>query len=109
MPELRQGEVWWADLPEPAGRRPVLVLTRTAALDSLDNATIAPLTRTIRYIDTEVVLSPDEGVPSVCAVSLENILTIPQNLFDSPITRLSDAAMQEVFEAIRKAFAMTPE
>src|ERR1035441_6132212 len=25
---LRQFEIWWADLPKPAGRRPVLLLTR---------------------------------------------------------------------------------
>jgi mRNA-degrading endonuclease toxin of MazEF toxin-antitoxin module len=29
MSRPEQGEVWWADLPKPAGRRPVVVLTRS--------------------------------------------------------------------------------
>ena len=28
---MRRGEVWWADLPAPAGRRPVVLLSRNEA------------------------------------------------------------------------------
>ncbi len=106
MATLKQGQIWWANLPQPAGRRPVLVLTRSDALSQLTNVTVAPLTRNLRYIPSEVVLSPDEGLPSICAVSLDNLMTIRQVVLDRRITELSRERMQAVFDAIRHAFAM---
>jgi mRNA interferase MazF len=101
-----QGHVVWADLPEPVGRRPALILTRTDALRRLSNVTVAPLTRTIRGINAEVFLSEEDGLPSECAVSLDNILTIPADSLDTRITTLSRDRMAEVFDAIRFVFAM---
>jgi len=106
MPELRQGEIWWANLPQPVGRRPVLILTRSDAVARLTNVTIAPITRTIRDNSAEVVLSPEDGVPSICAVTLENILTIRRIILDRRIVRLKAGPMREVFAAIRFVFAM---
>ena len=106
MADLRQGEIWWANLPEPAGRRPVLVLTRTDAVGHMSNVTVAPLTRTIRGIDAEVVLSPDDGVPSICAVSLDNMMTVRKAVLDRRIVALPDDTMAGVFKAIRFVFAM---
>ncbi len=103
---LRQGEIYWARVMGSAGRRPVLVLTRTNILNRLTSVTIAPLTRTIRGIRSEVVLSPSDGVPTACVVSLDNIATIRQKSLGRHITELSKQKMQEVFEAIRFAFAM---
>ena len=31
---MKQYEIWWAELPEPVGRRPVLLLTRDAVTTS---------------------------------------------------------------------------
>lgn len=103
---LHQGEVRWAMLPAPVGRRPVLILTRTGALRHLSNVTVAPITRTIRGIDTEVLLSESDGVPTVCAVSLDNIQTLPQGRMEELIAELTSSRMNEVFLAIRAAFAM---
>jgi mRNA interferase MazF len=106
MAKVRQAEIWWADLPPPAGRRPVLILTRSDALEYVSNVTVAPLTRMVRHVDSEVVLSPDQGLPSVCAVSLDNILTIRKELLDRRLARLGTDTMLEVFDALRFAFAM---
>jgi hypothetical protein len=38
---VRQYEIRWADLPEPIGRRPVLLLTRTAAYVYLNKVLVA--------------------------------------------------------------------
>ncbi len=107
MAKIRQGEIWWANLPIPARRRPVLVLTRSDATGRLSNVTVAPLTRTIRGIDSEVVLSPEHGVPTLSAISLDNMLTIPKDMLDRPIVALSLETMNEVFKAIRFVFAMS--
>lgn len=103
MPTPAQGEIWWADLPAPAGRRPVLVLTRTAALPHLSNATI---TRTRRGLRAEVDLTRADGVPTDCTVSLENILTIPQGALRRRIATLGAAKLTDVFHAIHFVFAM---
>jgi mRNA interferase MazF len=104
--ELRQGAAWWADLPDPTGRRPVLLLTRDAVLGRMTSVTVAPLTRTIRGVPTEVHLSRADGIPTDCVVSLDNILTIPTSTLDKPIARLNNAKIDQVFRAIRTAFQM---
>ena len=106
MVKIQQGEIWWANLPAPAGRRPVLILTRSDAIDHMTNVTVAPLTRTIRSIDAEVVLSPGHGVPTLCAISLDNIMTVLKTILDRRIVTLPVETMGEVFEAIRFVFAM---
>jgi mRNA interferase MazF len=39
---------------------PFLILTRNEMMDHLNEIIVAPVTRTIRGLSTEVVLSPDE-------------------------------------------------
>jgi mRNA interferase MazF len=51
---VRQVEVWWANLLEPAGRRPVLLLTRNNAYGYLGKFIVAEVTTTIRSISVEV-------------------------------------------------------
>ena len=101
--ELRRGEIWWADMLD-AGRRPVLLLTCEDALPHLSNVTVAPITRTVRGIKSEVELSPGKNhVPTRCAVSLDNLQTIPQVALESSITSLDSDTMNAVVEAIHYA------
>jgi len=54
-----RGELWWCELAD-IGRRPVVVLSRDAAIPRLGRALIAPCTTTIRHIPSEVVLEPGD-------------------------------------------------
>jgi mRNA interferase MazF len=101
-----QGEIWWANLPDPLGWRPVLILTRTDALPKLLWATVAPLTRTIRGIDSEVIVEPGDGVPTRSAVTLDNIFTVEQDLLVRHVATLSAERMNEVWEALHFALDM---
>ncbi|MFI4985693.1 MAG: type II toxin-antitoxin system PemK/MazF family toxin [Solirubrobacterales bacterium] len=67
----RQGDIWWAQAEEQ--RRPVLVVTRTEAIGVLTGVVVAPITRTVRGIPTEVDLGQDEGLPIECAASFDNL------------------------------------
>jgi len=67
----RQGEIWWAETDEQ--RRPVLVVTRTEAVAVLTGIVVAPITRTVRRIPTEVTLGQDEGLSIECAASFDNL------------------------------------
>lgn len=97
-----RGEVWWAEHPD-AGRRPFLVLTRQAAIPVLKNILAVPATKTIRKIPTEVVLDTDDGMPARCALSLDNLTTIPKTLLTDQICRLDATKMIEVCRALSAA------
>jgi mRNA interferase MazF len=62
-----------------------------------------PATRTIRQIPTEVVLDRADGMPEDCALSLDNVATVPKEFFSARITRLSVARMSEVCRALALA------
>ena len=97
---MRRGEVWWADLPKPAGRRPVLLLSRNAAYNVRTSLTVAPVTRKMRSIPTEVRLGKNDGMPDKCVVNLDSILTVPKSLLTERITVLTPEKMTEVGEAV---------
>ena len=69
-----QGDVWWAEAEDK--RRPVLVVTRSEAVPVLSTILVAPITRTIRDIPTEVPLGADEGLPDECVASCDDLQPI---------------------------------
>ena len=97
---MRRGEVWWAELPPPIGRRPVLLLSRDAAYSVRTSVTVAIITRTIRNIPSEVLLEQEDGMLTQCVVNLDDILTIPKSRLTEQITALSAEKMTAVAEAI---------
>lgn len=70
----RQGEVWWAEIESL--RRPVVVVTRSEAVPVLTSIVVAPVTRTIREIPTEIRLGEDEGLGEECVASFDNLQRI---------------------------------
>ena len=74
---VARGDIIWAELGSPAGRRPVCVLTRDAAIAVLSAVTCAPITRTIRGIKSEVEVGTDEGLPEVSVITCDNFVTLP--------------------------------
>ncbi|HEY3128402.1 MAG TPA: type II toxin-antitoxin system PemK/MazF family toxin [Acidobacteriota bacterium] len=100
---MRRGEVWWAELPEAVGRRPVVLLSRDSAYKVRSAATVAPITRTIRNIPVEVLLDQKDGLPSRCVVNADDIVTIPMSIIKGRIAVLSPQRMAQVEEAIRFA------
>ena len=100
---MKRGEVWWADLPLPAGRRPVLLLSRNKAYEVRNAVTIAEVTSVMRKIPVEVELSKEDGMPKKCVVNVDTIMTIPKNLLHEYLTTLSSEKMIMVDEAIKFA------
>lgn len=98
---MHRGEVWWAELLTPVGRRPVLLLSRDAAYSVRTAITVGLVTtRTIRKIPVEVPLGEEDGMPTRCVVNLDDILTIPKSRLTERITVLSPAKMAAVARAI---------
>ena len=97
---MRRGEVWWAELPPPVGRRPVVLLSRDAAYRVRTSVNVGMVTRTIRAIPVEVPLGPEDGMSQECVVNLDDILTIPKAKLAERITTLSPQKMTIVAKAI---------
>lgn len=96
---MSRGGVFWLEL-EAEGRRPVCVLTRDEAILSLRNVVVALVTGRRRGLASEVVLGPDDGVPRECAISLDNLRTVPKALLTETITQLGSERMSEVCRAL---------
>jgi mRNA interferase MazF len=73
-----QGDVWWAE--SEGRRRPVLVVTCTEAIPVLNRILVAPVSRTIREVPTEVRLDIDDGLPEPCVASFDNLQPIRKSL-----------------------------
>jgi mRNA interferase MazF len=99
---VNRGEVWWYELPE-LGRRPGCILTRQAAIPVMNALLIAPATRTLRGIPTEVMLGREDGMPVDCALTFDNLVTVPKTLLTERLTRLPDVRLPELCAALDAA------
>jgi mRNA interferase MazF len=98
-----RGELWWCELPE-IGRRPVVVLSRDAAIPRLRRVLVAPCTTTIRALASEVVLEPgDDPVPGRSAVNLDSVESVSVAVLVTRLGRLADARMREICAALEVA------
>jgi mRNA interferase MazF len=103
----RRGELWWCELPD-IGRRPVLVLSRDAAIPRLRRTLIAPCTTTLRGLPSEVVLEPgDDPVPRPSAVNLDSVESVSVALLIERLGSLSGSRMREVCAALEVAVDCT--
>ncbi len=100
--EPRRGEVWWGEMEE-VGRRPFLVMTRSAAIPVLHNLLAAPVTRTVRDLPTEVRLGPDDGMPTECAASFDNLRVVPKAYLADRVCALDPMRLVEACGALRAA------
>lgn len=98
-----RGELWWCELPDIA-KRPVVVMTRDAAIPRLRRTLVAPCTTTIRNLSSEVILEPgDDPIDRRCAVNLDSLKSVSVVTLVERIGRISDARMRQVCAALSVA------
>ena len=97
---MRRGEIWWAELEQPAGRRPVVLLSRNEAYTVRSLGIVAPVTTRIRHIPSEVLLGIDDGMQQECVANLDTITTIPKDCLQTRLAILSAKKLKEVEAAI---------
>ncbi|MEX2280006.1 MAG: type II toxin-antitoxin system PemK/MazF family toxin [Acidimicrobiia bacterium] len=101
----QRGEVWWCELAE-VGRRPVVVLSRDAAIPRLRRTLVGPCTTTIRGIPSEVILEPgSDPIPQLSAINLDSVESVALSSLTQRMGRLSDQRMNEVCRALADAVA----
>ena len=90
---MKQYEIRWANLPAPIGRRPVVLLSRTAAYDYLTRVIVAEVTSTVRGIPQEVALGRSEGVRDG-VVNFDNVHVVPKRLLGDRVGSLAHRAAE---------------
>jgi len=103
---MKRGEIWWANLPEPSGIRPVVLVSREDAYAVRDLITIAPITTGIRAIPVEVPLGITQGLSKACVANFDSITTVPKSCLSERISPLSPNKIAEMDEAIRFALGL---
>lgn len=94
-----QGEIWWAEAADK--RRPVLVVTRSDVIPALSTIVIAPVTRTIRDIPTEIRLSDRHGLPDDCVATFDNLQPIRRSYLTGKVGRLDLQETTQICSALR--------
>jgi mRNA interferase MazF len=95
-----RGEIWWCELPH-IGRRPVVVLSRDAAIPRLRRTLVAPCTTTIRGLASEVLIEPtSDPIPLRSAVNLDSVESVSVSVLVERLGRLGDERMRAVCRAL---------
>ena len=103
----RRAELWWCEPPE-IGRRPVVVLSRDAAIPRLRRALVAPCTTTIRGLPSEVILDPDDDpIVRRSVVNLDSVESVSIAVLVERLGTLSGARMREICTALEVAVDCT--
>lgn len=98
--QMKQYEIWWAELPAPVGRRPVLLLGRDAAYRYLDRVLAAEVTTHARGIPQEVALGRGEGLPRRCVANLDGLRSVPRARLTERAGSLATRRIREVKRAL---------
>lgn len=97
---MKRGEIRWYTFRLPDKRRPVLILTRNEVIGRLNEIIVVPVTRTIRGLITEVVLTPDDGMPVMCALNFDHISLAQRARIGGVLCTLPEARWLEVQRAL---------
>lgn len=92
-----QGEIWWAVLDQ---RRPVLIISRSETAAVLQRIVVAPVTRTVRGIPTEIPLGTEEGLAGECAASFDNLQVMGRRELAERAGRLRDGGRPAICAAL---------
>jgi mRNA interferase MazF len=104
---MRRGEVWWAEIPIPAGRRPVVLVSRNIAYVARSKVTVMEVTTRIRGLETEVPLGVRDGLPRACCANADNLITIDKSWLAERIGMLSGEKMKRLDCALLLALGLS--
>jgi len=103
---MTRGEIWWAKLPLPAGRRPVVLVSRESSYAIRAAITVVEVSTVIRGIPSEVRLGKRDGLPRSCAANADNLVTIPKTWLDSCVATLTPDKLAALDAALSFALGL---
>jgi mRNA interferase MazF len=103
---MRRGEIWWANLPIPSGRRPVVLVSRNLAYKVRSKVSVIEVTTRTRGLETEVPLGPREGLPKACCANADNIATIDKTWLEQRIGAFGREKVERLDRALGLALGL---
>jgi mRNA interferase MazF len=103
---MKRSEIWWAKLPAPTGRRPVVLVSRDLAYAVRANVTVVEITTRVRNLETEVALGLREGLPRRCVANADNLHTVPKSLLVARIGALGASKARALDDAIKLSLGL---
>lgn len=97
---MKRGDICWYTFRQPDKRRPVLVLARSDVVDVLNEIIVVPVTRTIRGLASEVILTPSDGMPVACALNFDHLSLAQRDRLGSVVSTLSETRWPEIERAL---------
>jgi mRNA interferase MazF len=106
---ISQGDVWWADLPEPVGsapgfRRPVVVVQGDDLNRSrMSTVLCVPLTGNLRWAEAlgNVYLPARQtGLPKDCVANVSLLVALDRDVFTERVGRVPGARLELIFVGI---------
>jgi mRNA interferase MazF len=88
-------------MPAPAGRRPVVLVSRQASYAVRGSLTVVEVSRTSRGIPSEVPLGPADGLPRRCVANADNLVTIPKRWLEGRLSLLRPEKVEALDAALR--------
>lgn len=100
---LIRGEIRWYTFRAPDKRRPVLILTRPDLVNRINEIIVVPATRTIRGLSSEVILSPEDGMPVLCALNFDHLSLAQRNRIGEMLCTLPPQRWRDTRRALLTA------
>jgi mRNA interferase MazF len=97
---MKQYEIRWAMMPQPIGRRPVMLLSRDGAFGYLNKIIVAEVTATVRNIPQEVAVDEAEGLARPSVVNFDNVHVIAKTRIGDLIGILDASRVHEAKRAL---------
>ena len=100
---MKRGEIRWYTFALPDKRPPVLILTRDEVIEYLNEIIVVPITRTTRGLETEVILTPDDGMPVISALNFDHVALAQRQPIGTLICSLPEERWNEAWRALLTA------
>lgn len=103
---MHRGDIWWANLPDPAGyRRPVLIVQADAFTQSrLATVIVVAVSSNLRLAAApgNVLLPAAEtGLPRDSVANVSQILTLDKAIIDEFVSRVTGGTLAAIVRGIR--------
>lgn len=112
---MKRGEIWWANLPDPAGsgpgyKRPVLVVQANAFNASrIATVIVATITSSLSLADAPGnvrVAKSDSGLPQPSVVNVSQLITLDRSILARKVKALPGSAMDKVEIGLKLVLAI---
>lgn len=113
MVEIRQGEVWWADLSEPSGsgpgfRRPILVVQGNPFNESkISTVVCIPLTSNLKWATAPgnlLLKKRVTGLPKDSVANVSQIISLDKSVLTEKCGRVPGSSLKQIFHGLNIVF-----